>query len=354
MIGLIMRGLMGGGMFGESGALMCGAGLFSCLAVCGLYKCCKCRCRDCGCCKRCLRSTGFDKFDDFEIMVHVHEALFTGEKAKATICVRVTAGLQTAKTEERKDLAFHESLSIFVEQGVETVFVELMDVREKRVLAVLKLDPIKDLLNSKDLNAEKLYAMKQKSKGLLNPRIRLSVHLDNGEGLAEKGLLQEVDMSKETDMLLRSTMQKKQNNEQKPAAGYGATPSKSSVFMQGCSGPLQQFGSWGSTTNVWVCVKGPPEQKKHTLLIYKDEHDCIKGGTPKLEVPLLKIRSVQPDPGRQEVFIINYFDKDKVKQRLTFCRVNRARDVWVEILTLLIKEVHEEKDKEASKKGKRQ
>eukprot|EP00931_Biecheleriopsis_adriatica_P085353 TRINITY_DN5973_c0_g1_i1.p1 TRINITY_DN5973_c0_g1~~TRINITY_DN5973_c0_g1_i1.p1 ORF type:complete len:357 (-),score=76.15 TRINITY_DN5973_c0_g1_i1:143-1213(-) len=356
MIGLIVRGLTVGGIFGEGSVIACGACLLSCLAACGIYKCCKCckcRCRDCGCCKRCLRGTGIDKFDDFEVLVHVHEALFIGGKAKANMCVRATAGLQVAKTEESNSSAFHESLSILVEQGTETVFVELMDAREKRVLAVLKLDPIKHLLDSNDLGREKVYPMKQKSKGLLNPRLKLSIQIDNGEAL-EKGLLSQVDMSKETDMLLRSTMQKSQDREQSPTAGPGATPSKSAMFMQGCSGRLQQFGSWGSIEGVWVCIKGPPEQKKHTLCVYKDEYDYHKGGTPKTEVTLRKIGSVQADPGRAEVFIITYYDKEMVKQRLTFSRVDRSRDVWVEILTLLIKEVHDEKHKEASKKGKRQ
>ena len=46
-----------------------------------------------------------------------------------------------------------------------------------------------------------------------------------------------------------------------------------------------------------------------------------------------QVLSVQPDPARSEVFIINYLEKNKVKQRLTFSRIDRSRDIWVEMLT---------------------
>ena len=33
---------------------------------------------------------------------------------------------------------------------------------------------------------------------------------------------------------------------------------------------------------------GPPDQKRYTLCIYKDESSCNKGGNPEVEVELLK------------------------------------------------------------------
>ncbi|CAJ1414762.1 unnamed protein product [Effrenium voratum] len=353
MIGLLMRSVFGFGGFMEGGSmLMMGGALVGICAICGLWKCRNCRMRDCGCIKRCLRNTGVDKFDDFELMIVVHEALFTGGKAKSNVCVRITAGLECVQTGENSKAVYHESLSILVEQGTDTVVVELWDVRERRSLASVKFDPMKDLLNSEDLGREKVFSMKQKTKGLLNPRVRLSIHLDTDEGM-EKGLLQDVDMSRETDMLLRSQLQKAQANERargsrEEGVAKDAPPqkelSKVELFAKGCAGPLDQFGSWGSRDQVWIAVRGPPDQKRYSLCIYPDESHCNKGGDPALEVDLLKVLSVQPDPARAEVFIINYVEKNKVKQRLTFSRIDRARDIWVEMLTLLITMIREDKE----------
>ncbi|CAE7418911.1 unnamed protein product [Symbiodinium natans] len=79
--------------------------------------------------------------------------------------------------------------------------------------------------------------------------------------------------------------------------------------------------------------------------------DGNKGDEPMLEVDLLKVLSVQPDPARNEVFIINYVadSKNKVKQRLTFSRIDRARDIWVEMFTLLITMIREEKESKSLK-----
>lgn len=358
MIGLIMRSLFGFGM--DSSCLMvAGGAVVGLCAICGIYRCRNCRMRDCGCCKRCLRCTGIDTFDDFELLVVVHDAMFTGSSSKNNVCVRITAGMQSAATSENSKAVFHESLSILVEQGTDAVVVELWDVRERRGLASLKFDPKKDLLHSDDLEREKIYHMKQKAKGLLNPRVRLSVHLDTEEGM-EKWLLQDVDMSRETDMMLRSQLQKAQANERargsrQEESGKDSSPgkelSKVELFAKGCAGPLDQFGSWGRRDSVWIAVRGPPDQKRYTLCIYKDESSCNKGGNPEVEVELLKVLSVQPDPARSEVFIINYLEKNKVKQRLTFSRIDRARDIWVEMLTLLITMIREDKESKSRSSG---
>eukprot|EP00438_Fugacium_kawagutii_P015371 Skav225131 [mRNA] locus=scaffold1056:55793:56623:+ [translate_table: standard] len=101
--------------------------------------------------------------------------------------------------------------------------------------------------------------------------------------------------------------------------------------------PGQQIatGFLGGSQTSSISITGPPDQKRYTLCIYKDESSCNKGGNPEVEVELLKVLSVQPDPARSEVFIINYLEKNtlKVKQRLTFSRIDRARDIWVEMLT---------------------
>lgn len=65
---------------------------------------------------------------------------FTGGKTKSNVCVRITAGMQklgherlelevslrprSASTSENSKAVFHESLSILVEQGTDSVVVE--------------------------------------------------------------------------------------------------------------------------------------------------------------------------------------------------------------------------------------
>lgn len=38
---------------------------------------------------------------------------------------------------------------------------------------------------------------------------------------------------------------------------------------------------------------GPPDQKRHTLCIYKDESQCRKGDNPEVEVELLKVPALK-------------------------------------------------------------
>jgi hypothetical protein len=324
-------------------------------AFCGLYRCSKFRCRDCYCCKRFMRVTGTDAFDDFEITVVVHEALFTASKLKLCTKVRIKAGAHVVQTDESSHGIFQQPLQIFVEQGTETVDVELMDSREKKVLAVKKLNVQKDVLNreGKDKLQDVLYSMKQKSKGLLNPKIRLTV-LFEGDSAAEQGLLKQMDCSQESNLVLRQVQQMAedtcdlQHSMIDENGEIKAVPmSEVELLVRGCAGPVDKFGSWGSRSTVYVAVQGPPDVKKFALGIWRSQGDFASGAKPDMEVELLKVLSVQPDPHprRSEVFVIQYVDPaDKLKKRLTLKRIDRSRDVWVEILTKLIKLLHEEKD----------
>lgn len=357
MIGLVFRALGmggGGGLMDGSCLLILGGSALAVLTLCGICKCAGCRMRDCGCIKRFLRSTGTDKFDDFEMLVVIQESTFTSSKAKMHTCVRIKAGSQVVMTNEVSKGVGGETLSIFVEQGTDAIIVDLMDAREKKVLGTLKLDPVKDLIENKAaIGKEHLYVLKQKSKNILNPKIKMSFHLDWGED-EEKGLLSDT-VSKETDLLIRSQLQKQVA--QSPNSGEGGendepghAMSKLEMMVKGCAGPVDMFGSWGMSSTVWIAIDGPPSRKKHTLCIYKDEKSKLKGAAPTTEIDLLKILSVQPDPGRPEYFILNYVDASKVKKRMTFRRVDRARDVWVEMFTILITILREEKESKSKMK----
>lgn len=346
MIGFILRGL-GFGLPGDTLCVALATSVVAVCAICGVTRCMKLRMRDCGCIKKWMRASGADKFDDFEIMVLVHEVQYTASKSKLATLVRVTAGLQTVETDGSNKGIFQQPLSVFVEQGTDCISVDLLNSRDRKVLATLKLDPVQDILQSKSGMTEKVIPMKQKSKGVLNPRIKLTVFLDN-ESEAERGLLSGMDLGTEAaNLMLRQQIQKVEKEATMRAPGEAF--SNLELLAKGCAGPLDIFGSWGNKQTVYVAVM-TSEKKKYQFGVWKDKGDFDRGSKANPEIDLLKIISVQPDPGRAEVFVLNYVDDSKMKKRLTFRRIDRARDVWVDMFQLIIKMVHEQK--ELKRKGK--
>jgi len=209
--------------------------------------------------------------------------------------------------------------------------------------------------------------MRQKSKTVLNPRIKLSV-IKHDESDVEQGLLAGIaakgDIRSETNIMLRQHLQKSMA----PSKAAGASSdeeakgpsSELEILAKGCCGPVEVFGSWGTKEQRYIAIKGPPDMKKYTMCVYKDNMEAEKSGKMIKEINLMKVMGVSPDPGRNEVFMIQYLDENKVKQRLQCRRLDRARDVWVEMLQLLIKHIHARRqqaretkvDKETSKQSK--
>jgi len=318
-----------------------------------MYKCAKCRCRDVPCVKRLLRWCGCDGFDDFDIIIVVHEAVFSSAGSKVQTLVRLTAGRHQVSTDESSNGRFHQPLELFVEQGTSQIGIELMDASSRKVLASMKLDPARDVLEAPEGEKavhERELVMKPKSKGVLNPRVKLTIRRDM-LGTEEEGLLSNIHTATpETTMMLREQLHKVQPRYD-AASPAGAPPSLSEVelLMRGCCGPLETFGKWGGREQVFVAARGPPAHKRYTLGVWSDRSAHEKGKPLKEEIDLLKVQSVQPDPSRDEVFIVSYVQLDKVKKRMTFARVDRSRDVWVEMLYLLIRKVRDER--EARKRG---
>merc|ERR1719282_1216349 len=115
--------------------------------------------------------------------------------------------------------------------------------------------------------------------------------------------------------------------------------SESQLLMKACEGPLGLFKNWMHKESVHIAVRGPPQHRKFKLCIWKEHHDSVKGYRPELEVDLMKITNVIADPGRPDVFVIHYIASDKTKKKLMFRRIDRARDVWVEMFKILIKKI---------------
>mmetsp|Transcript_85978 Transcript_85978/g.157580 ORF Transcript_85978/g.157580 Transcript_85978/m.157580 type:complete len:380 (-) Transcript_85978:105-1244(-) len=301
------------------------ATLAACCCVC---KCMRCQARDCLCLKRLFLWTGHDKFDDFELMVMVHEVMFEKAEEERSTMVRVTAGRQSAKTDANCKGIFQQPLHLLVEQGTKYVVVDLLD-RFCRVLASLTLDVTDEIISIKN-GSERLYNMKRRDKRLASPKIKLSMVANTEEDM-EQGLLSDC-LTKKSDVnfLLQQQFLK---------CGEGL--SEAEVLKKSSAGPLELLESMGNSKGVWVAVLGPPSSSRWMLSIWNNKHDYDNKKSAIQEVDLLRIQSVQADSTLQHVFEISYYDESRLRQTLTFRCMDRARDVWVEILHLLVQRAYE-------------
>lgn len=343
MIGVILRFFTLGMVDGSGVCMCCGGIALGLCALCGIYKCSQLRMRDCSCIKWCLRRAGADEFDDFDLTVIVHEASYSSVSKRVTK-VRLTAGRQQVQTSASgKASVFQEALQVYVEQGTPHLLAELMD--GKTVLANLKLSITKEILNAGPIR-EREFTMNPKIKGICNPYLKLTVHVQS-DADTEHGLFDSMKLSKESQILLQQQLLKgnavTSDEAREPISAIEAV-------SQGLKGYLEQFGVLGTAATVFVVIRGPPHQKRYTFCIFKDEKDYGKGVKPSMEVELLKVLNVQEDPGRPDIFFLNYVDSRRSRERLSFRRVDLPTSTWVELLTKLIRLIREER--EGNRKGK--
>lgn len=328
----------------------------ACVGLC--WGCCRwfkrCRLRDFCCCKAFLRVVGHDAFDDFKLMVLVHYALF--DKTQALLKkqdiktqVKVTAGSQTVLTDPNSKSTFQQPLHVFVEQGTPEVKVELLDSSSK-VLAVLRMDIVKDILAPKSSALEQVYHMQQKGKTVRNPKIVLTLSVHPAEDLEDGS--QESQDPGSLSFLVRQQMKKaeeiikadqgnaKEEGEEAPHV------SETVVMKQACSGPLEIFENMGKIDEVWVAVLGPPSTRRWIMGVWNDKNAFDRKYKARIEIDLLRIEGVQADPTRENVFMVNYVDEHKAKKRMLFRRIDRARDVWVEMLQMLVSKARNAKQAE--------
>merc|ERR1719487_2485733 len=188
--------------------------------------------------------------------------------------------------------------------------------------------------------------MKQRGKGARNPKIKLTMVIQQDEDV-EKGLL--AGASSDVDNLVRLQLAKARGAGQYlPGEGL----SEMDVLKEACAGPLELFEGLGKTSNVWVSILGPPNARRWVLGIWSDKHDFDMKRHAIQEIDLLRIQSVQADPTRHHVFVLNYFDDSRVRQACTFRRMDRARDVWVEIVHLLVQKVHDKRKEKSVRQEK--
>mmetsp|Transcript_6423 Transcript_6423/g.14050 ORF Transcript_6423/g.14050 Transcript_6423/m.14050 type:complete len:344 (+) Transcript_6423:148-1179(+) len=304
--------------------------------LCGCVWCSRWRLRDWFCCKCLLRFVRYDGFDDFELRVMVHEATY-GKLNKKTY-VKITAGHHVAKTEPSGTGKFYEKMDVFVEQGTRNIKFDLMDARGN-VLAQLRLNTVKDILEAKGSSEERVFTMKPKNKNVVNPKLTLTMFMNMEEDV-ETPLI--ADGSSEMNILLLQHISKTAR-ERRTMHGSEEPMTEIETLREAGSGHAELFRGISKTESVYLAILGPPISRRWTLGLWSDEKDFQSRRSGMLEVDMLKIQSIQPDSVRNKVFIVNYFDDSRILQKLTIRSVDTNRDVWVEILSRLVGIAHDQR-----------
>lgn len=340
-------------------------------ALCSCFRLSRFRVRDWGCFKRLLRWSGHDHFDDFELLILVHEVVCDHKKEKLKTFIRVIAGCHVAETDPSSRGIFQQPLHIFVEQGTARVSLELLEEPSQRLLARAVLETERDILKTPSLEREQVIAMQLKGRGVQNPRLKLTMMVSDGHD-AEQGLLtghQPEGMADDTRILMHQQLRKaesQQRSSEKSSTYRGGSSSSISstdineeqkqqrLLKQACAGPLDVFEGFGATRRIYCGVKGPPEARGWALGIWPSKEECDRGGRPWKEIDLRRIKCVGADPQRSNVFLITYFDQRRDQQKLMLRIVDLNRDVWVHMLLLLIKKAHTAHKTEKERAPKKQ
>lgn len=244
---------------------------------------------------------------------------------------------------------FQQPLHITVEQGTEDVVVELVDTHN-RVLATMSFDIVNQILNPEEIHTEALYSMKQKAKGIAKPRVRLTMVVQSGQD-EETGLLA---AGSDVDILVRQQLKKAKLEAVQAGLAGEDDLSEMNILKQASAGPLELFEGLGKTATVYAAVLGPPQSRRYVLGIWNNQKDYENGKKALQEIDLLKIESIQGDPTRLHVFVVNCYDASRVRKELFFRRIDRARDVWVEILHLLVMRARDVRDAMRKSGGRHQ
>lgn len=327
MIGLLFRSVTGPlRMVAAAGGLA---------VICGLcIYCCRWRARDFPCVKRMMLWFGYDKFPDFELMVLVHEARYMSDRAAQDekTFVRITAGRQMVETDKAHKGQYQQPLQLFVEQGTDSVCGELLD-HSGNVMATVDLDIMNEILCDPSPPSEHPYPMDAKSRSLSEATLILSLVVSKDTD-QETGLLSNVHG--ETNWLVQQQIRKAQE-----AAPGNSAESEMEVLKLACSGPLEMFELLGKAPQVYLSILGPPLSRKWALGIWHNKGEFESKQRAIREVDLMRVIAVQPDPVRANVFVVQYLNEHRSSHRLMFRRLDRARDVWVELLQILVTKARE-------------
>merc|ERR1740117_1106119 len=200
-------------------------------------------------------------------------------------------------------------------------------------MATLKLDMAREIVNASDANT-KVYHMNQKQRGVLNPTVTLTLHKTDRD--EENPLLGGEDSAcdVETAFLMKKHLSAAQHVVSTNPSGTGINQSMRGaisesnqgdlevldVLVQAACGPVELFQGFGGATKMYLSIIGPPVSRRFLIGLWKTQAEVTSGVAPENEVEVLKVVSVQADPGRSDVFVISYVDNLHVSRKST-CRI---------------------------------
>eukprot|EP00971_Amphidinium_carterae_P094974 1879250-Amphidinium_carterae.1 len=196
----------------------------------------------------------------------VHEASYG--KLKQKTYLKITAGRQQVATDPSSNGKFQEKMDIHIEQGTTTVKFDLMDARGN-VLAQLKLNTVRDILEAKGLCEERAYKMNAKHKAVVQqPKLTLTMFMNFDED-EETPLI--ADGSSDMNILLLQHISKTARERH---TDHGNTlVSEMETLREAGSGPAELFRGIGKTEQVYLAILGPPMSRRWTLGLWSDMKD---------------------------------------------------------------------------------
>lgn len=306
--------------------------IFTMLVLFWLYRFFEIGVRDISFIKSQLRSMGCDLFNDFQLVVIVHDAHYVSPSRKQTQ-VHVTAGRHRARSKQSTTGIFQETLEVLVEQGTQDLCFELLE--NGTVLATLDIDVLSIINGGAILIKE--FGMESKVAKVSEARLRLT--MSRGADVdSEKGILFNARPEKTYNVLLHEPLGKTESLANTKALSQGL---HGHLEMCGPSAHQQTFGG-NQLTKVYAAILAPPVVKKSTFALYgsKDEH--AQGSTSILSYELVKVVTVDADPSRADTFYIDYIDSRKSRERSAFRSLDLPVSAWVETMRKLTKPVREE------------
>lgn len=337
MIGLLFRTLCGG--LGSLSFSLIGIGAL-CGGLCGCMQAMRCsnfKLRDIPCVKWFLRATGIDRHGDFELMLMVHEVV-SDFKGGLKCGVKVTAGSHIVRTPFSGKGIFHCSLRVYVEQGTPQLSVDLVTKGDVK-LAQLKLNVSRDILcMASGVHAEKVYTMRPQAKTLHHATVRLSISICTPDD--EDAEAADTNEQDAISFMVQNALQKAET-EVTGSSTHRESLSEIEVCRHACAGPVEVFGELGKCVPRYLGLLGPPQARRFFLGFWANQEEFLKRNSPWKEIDVMKISSVQPDPVREDVFVISYVDASRLTHSLYMRIVDRPSAVWVELLKLAVSKAHQ-------------
>jgi hypothetical protein len=283
-------------------------------------------------------------------MVVVSEAYCDHKGDKMKTLVKVVAGHHAAQTDPSSNGKFQQPLHIHVEQGTEKVTIELHEENKKGALASMSMRTWEDILTQKGIDKPQkrllVLPKDKKAQRIANPSV--TFYMSVGDALDEEtGLLASShmgDLHSDTKIMLQQQLKRAAKSTATRSGVSSDHTSEEGVseiqqLKRACAGSLDMFEGFGGTRTVYLAVRGPPDSRSWILGIWSDKEDFERRGKGIKEIDVKRIKGVQHDPQRTNVFAINYFDQNRVPQREQFRIRDLNRDVWVNMLKMMVDQV---------------